>query len=154
MRVYLDNAATSWPKPDCVYGAIDRYQREVGAAAGRGSYREAAEAQRTVDSARSGCAALMGVAEASRVVFAANGTDALNLAIHGILQREDHVVATVCEHNSVLRPLAHLRELLGVETSFVPCDASGVVDPDDVGRAIRSDTRLVVASHASNVTGA
>src|SRR5215212_5848914 len=102
MRIYLDNAATSWPKPEAVYAAVDRYQREVGAAAGRGAYQHAVEAQRTVDAARRGCAALLGVDDPQRLVFAANGTDALNLAIHGLLRSGDHVVTTVCEHNSVL----------------------------------------------------
>src|SRR5207248_2927441 len=90
----------------------------------------------------------------SHVIFTANGTDALNLAIHGTLRPGDHVVTTVVEHNSVLRPLAELAGSHGVAVSRVSCNAQGVVDPDDIRRALTSQTRLVVVTHASNVTGA
>lgn len=154
MRIYLDNAATSWPKPEEVYAAVDRYQREVGAAAGRGGYRQAIHAQRTVDDARRGVATLLGVADPTRIVFGANGTDVLNLAIHGLLRGGDHVVTTVCEHNSVLRPLADAARTLGVEVTHVDCDGASYVDPGDVERALTAQTKLVVVTHASNVTGA
>jgi cysteine desulfurase family protein len=154
MRIYLDNAATSWPKPEAVYAAVDRYQREVGASAGRGGYRDAVEAQRIVDAARRNCAALLGAGDPRQIIFAANGTDALNLAIHGVLRPGDHVVTTVCEHNSVLRPLAENVRSRGVELTVVGCDGAGVVDPDDIRRAMRPVTRLVAVTHASNVTGA
>jgi len=154
MRVYLDNAATSWPKPEAVYAAVDRYQRVVGAAAGRSGYREAGEAQRVVDAARRGCAALLGVVDPSRLVFGANGTDALNLAIHGLLRSGDHVVTTVCEHNSVLRPLAEAGRTRNVTVTYVGCDGAGYIDPHDIQRALTPRTRLVAITHASNVTGA
>ena len=174
-RIYLDNAATSWPKPDRVYDAIDRYQRENGAAAGRGVSAEAGEVGRLVSGARSGVAALLGVRDSRRIVFAFNGTDALNLAIHGTLAGGGHVVTTAAEHNSVLRPLRHLEEWDGfptrhmkdtdrtdgletrptaVSVTRVGCGADGIVNPDDVRRALRPDTRLVSITHASNVTGA
>jgi cysteine desulfurase / selenocysteine lyase len=154
MRTYLDNAATSWPKPEPVYAAIDRYQREVGAPAGRGAYAHAIEAQRTVDDARRALAALINASDPNRIVFGANGTDVLNLAIHGVLRQGDHAVTTVCEHNSVLRPLADAHRRLGVEVTHVRCDAAGYVDPADVRAALRPNTRLVAVTHASNVTGA
>jgi len=154
MRIYLDNAATSWPKPEAVYAAVDRYQREVGAAAGRGGYREAVEAQRLVDDARQRIADLLGANSPNRIIFGTNGTDVLNLAIHGLVRRGDHVVTTVCEHNSVLRPLAETARAREVDVAYVSCDSAGFVDPQDVKRAIQSNTRLVVATHASNVTGA
>lgn len=154
MRVYLDNAATSWPKPEAVYAAVDSYMREIGAAAGRSGYRDATEAQRLVDATRRECGGLLGVADPTRIVFAANGTDALNLAIHGALRPGDHVVTTVCEHNSVLRPLAEAGRTTGVETTYVGCDGQGIVDPNEVRRALRAGTRLVAVTHASNVTGA
>jgi cysteine desulfurase/selenocysteine lyase len=154
MRIYLDNSATSWPKPEAVYTAVDRYQRQVGAAAGRSGYREAVEAQRIVDDARQRIAELLGASSASRIIFGANGTDVLNLAIHGLVRRGDHVVTTVCEHNSVLRPLAEAARARDVEVDYVRCDGAGYVDPQDMKRAVRSNTRLVVATHASNVTGA
>jgi cysteine desulfurase family protein len=153
-RIYLDNAATSWPKPEAVYAAVERYQRTCGAAHGRSVYREAVEVEQAVAGARRAIARLLGAEGPERVVFTANGTDALNLAIHGVLARGDHVVTTIAEHNSVLRPLRHLAEQREVQVSYVGVDATGVVDPDDVRRALTSRTRLVAVTHASNVTGA
>jgi cysteine desulfurase/selenocysteine lyase len=153
-RIYLDNAATSWPKPEGVYQAVDDYQRRLGAPAGRGSYHEAAETERLVASCRKRFAQLIGAADPRRIVFTLNGTDSLNLALHGCLRPGDHVVTTVCEHNSVLRPLRFLAEQRGVNMTYVPCDGAGIVDPDAIRRAITSKTRLVAIIHASNVTGA
>ena len=153
-RIYLDNAATSWPKPEAVYAAVDRYQREIGAPNGRSGYREAVEANRIVERARQGIAELIGADDPTQIVFGSNGTDVLNLAIRGIVRPGDHVVTTVCDHNSVLRPLRALGEQAGVEVSYVPCDGAGFVSPDDVRVALRPDTRLVAVIHASNVTGA
>jgi cysteine desulfurase / selenocysteine lyase len=153
-RIYLDNAATSWPKPPAVYAAVDRVMREVGAPAGRGVYREADEAARLVADARRRVAAILGADEPRRVVFTLNGTDSLNLALHGLLREGDHVVTTVVEHNSVLRPLRHLENTGGVKVTRVPCDGEGFVDPEDIARALTPRTRLIALIHASNVTGA
>ncbi|HEV3024656.1 MAG TPA: aminotransferase class V-fold PLP-dependent enzyme [Pirellulales bacterium] len=153
-RIYLDQAATSWPKPESVYRAVERYQRENGAAAGRGSYAEAVEAGQAVEAARRAAARFIGADDRRHIVFTSNGTDSLNLAIHGTLAAGGHVVTTVAEHNSVLRPLAALEASGRVEVQRVGCGPSGVVDPDDVRRALRGDTKLVVLTHASNVTGA
>ena len=153
-RIYLDNAATSWPKPESVYQAVDDYQRRLGAPAGRGSYYEAAETERLVASCRKRVSQLISSDDPRRIVFTLNGTDSLNLALHGCLRPGDHVVTTVCEHNSVLRPLRFLAEQRAVSTTYVPCDRTGVVDPDSVRRAITPHTRLVAIVHASNVTGA
>jgi cysteine desulfurase/selenocysteine lyase len=152
-RIYLDNAATSWPKPEVVYEAVERYQRENGAAAGRGAYGEAIEAGRMIENTRAAVARLIGASDPRRVVFTSNGTDALNTAIQGLLSAGDHVVTTTTEHNSVLRPLETLCGQ-GVEVTYVDCDPAGWVDPDDIAAAMRPDTRLVIVSHASNVTGA
>ncbi len=153
-RIYLDNAATSWPKPEAVYEAVDYYQRELGATTGRGAYREADEADRRVRQARQQLAELIGVDEPQRIVFTANGTESLNLAIHGVLRPGDHVVTSVVDHNSVLRPLRFLEEHMGISVDRVPCGADGIVDPDAVRAALRSNTRLIALVHASNVTGA
>lgn len=153
-RIYLDNAATSWPKPDVVYAATDRYQRDLGAPAGRSAYDEATEVGRLVLAARRGIARLIGAERPEQVVFTANGTDWLNLAIHGSLSTGDHVVTSVVEHNSVLRPLRDLEDAGQITVSRVPCDAAGIIDPDEIGRALRPNTRLVALVHASNVTGA
>ncbi len=152
-RLYLDNAATSWPKPPTVYEAVERYLRECGAAAGRGAYREAVEAGRAVDAARLGVARVLGMTDSRRIIWTANATDALNLALHGMLADHDHVVTTQLEHNSVYRPLRWLRDRRQVRVTVVPCDASGAVDPADVAAALEPATRLVVINHASNVTG-
>jgi cysteine desulfurase family protein len=153
-RIYLDNAATTWPKPESVYAAVDHYQREIGAPNGRSGYSEALASNRIVERARRGVADLIGAVDSNQVIFANNGTDALNLAIRGLVRPGDHVVTTVCDHNSVLRPLRALGERAGVAVSYVPCDSFGFVSPDDVRAALRPNTRLVAVIHASNVTGA
>ncbi|MEX2176904.1 MAG: aminotransferase class V-fold PLP-dependent enzyme [Pirellulaceae bacterium] len=153
-RIFFDNAATSWPKPEAVYRAVDDYQRRLGTPAGRGSYADAAQPERIVASCRKKIALAIHAAETNRIVFTHNGTDSLNLALHGSLRQGDHVVTTVCEHNSVLRPLRFLAEHRGVTATYVPCDAAGWVSPDDVRQAITPQTRLIAVVHASNVTGA
>lgn len=152
MRIYLDNAATSWPKPESVYQAVDHYQRQVGAAAGRGVYRSAQEAEAIVARCRRAAGELLGTS-AERIIFAANGTAALNLVLHGLLKPGDHVLTTVVEHNSVLRPLDWLARNRGIEVTHLDCDDQGVVDPVAFEAAIRDKTRLIAIVHASNVTG-
>lgn len=153
-RIYLDNAATSWPKPDAVYDAVDRFQREIGAPNGRSGYREAQATNRIIERTRRGVAELIGVSDPSHIIFGFNGTDVLNIAIRGVVRPGDHVVTTVCDHNSVLRPLRDLHENADVGVTYVPCDGEGFVSPDDIRAAIRNHTKLVVVNHASNVTGA
>lgn len=153
-RIYLDNAATSWPKPEAVYRAVEDYQRRLGAPAGRSAYAEASETERIVASCRQRIAELIGAAKTKEIVFTHNATDSLNLALHGVLRPGDHVVTSDCEHNSVLRPLRFLAEQRGVSATYVGCDAQGFVSPDDIRRAIQPQTRLIALVHASNVTGA
>jgi cysteine desulfurase family protein len=153
-RIYLDNAATTWPKPEAVYEAVDHYQREIGAPNGRGAYREAQESNRIVERARQGVADLIGVREPSHIILGLNCSDMLNLAIRGVVRPGDHVVTTVTDHNSVLRPLRAMREEMSVTVTYVPCDGQGYVSPDEVRGAIKPNTRLVAVNHASNVTGA
>jgi len=152
-RIYLDNAATSWPKPEEVYTAVDRYLRENGAPAGRSTYSQATEVEGTIAAARAALARLIGAQNPRQVIFAGNGTDAINLAIHGLLQSGDHAICTAADHNSVLRPLRYLEDRRQIEVTRVPCDGAGWVDPDDIRRALRPNTRLVAMTHASNVTG-
>jgi cysteine desulfurase/selenocysteine lyase len=153
-RIYLDNAATSWPKPAAVYDAVDRYQRENGSPSGRGSSRHAEEVQREIARTRRAIAELVGLDEPSRVIFTNSGTDSLSTAIFGLLRSGDHVVTTVCEHNSVLRPLRYLADNFDVSVSYVPSDGEGFVSPDDIRGALKSNTRMVAVVHGSNVTGA
>ena len=152
-RIYLDNAATAFPKPDAVHEAVENYSRHLGAAMGRGAYREAREVQDLVDLARARVANLLGAEDPSRIVWTLNGTDSLNLAIHGLLRTGDHVVTSVMEHNSVLRPLRALEDRIGLEVTRVGCDGSGRIDPAEIEAALRRNTQLVVLAHASNVTG-
>jgi cysteine desulfurase family protein len=153
-RIYLDNAATSWPKPASVYDAIDQYLRLNGAPAGRGAYREAVEVERAVNDTRQRVSHLLGESDPKRIIFTSSGTDSLNLAIHGLLRPGDHVVTTVCEHNSVLRPLRELERLAGIAVTRVECGLNGIIDPAAFQSAINRHTKLFVLTHASNVTGA
>ncbi len=153
-RIYMDNAATSWPKPQAVYEAVDQYQRQIGASAGRSAYCQANEAARLLQSTRRQLAELVGAEEKNRIIFTFNGTDSLNLALLGVVRPGDHVVTSVLEHNSVLRPLRYLETSRGIEVTRLPCDAQGVADPDAFRRAIRPNTRLFALVQASNVTGA
>jgi cysteine desulfurase family protein len=152
-RIYLDNAATSWPKPATVYEAVDRYQRENGAPLGRGSNREADEVARTIRTCRANIAQLIGATDPSRIIFTYSGTDSLNLGLHGVLRPGDHVITTSAEHNSVLRPLRNLEKSGVISVSQVPVNGDGVAQPDDIRREIRQQTRLIALIHSSNVTG-
>ena len=153
-RLYFDNAATSYPKPEGVARALTRFATEMGASPGRGAYREAREASERMQATRERICELINGESVQHVVFTLNTTDALNLAIKGILRAGDHVVTTWLDHNSVLRPLNALVEELGISQTRVECDpATGLVDAGAVAGAIRSDTKLVACVHASNVTG-
>ena len=152
-RIYLDNAATSFPKPPSVYDAVDHFQRELGGAVGRGATQVGTKIQRTVDQCRNKAARLMGVPKPGSVIFTFNGTDSLNQAIHGLLKEGDRVVASPWEHNSVLRPLNQLQASLNVQTDFAQADESGQVDLDHLQELLKTKTRLVGVTHASNVTG-
>lgn len=155
MTLYFDNAATSFPKPPPVYDAVDHYQRNIGAAGGRGGYRTALEATRIIETARARLARLIHSPQPDDIVFLQNGTDALNQAIHGLLQPGDHVVTTCLEHNSVLRPLHWLKQTQNVSLTLLsPDPATGLVGAEQFAAAIQNQTRLICLTHASNVTGA
>jgi cysteine desulfurase / selenocysteine lyase len=151
--IFLDNAATSFPKPEAVHVFMDQFFRRCGVNPGRSGYDLCIEAGQLVEDTRRQLAALVGGSDPNRLVFTSNSTDALNLALFGTLDRGDHALTTTLEHNSVLRPLYHLFRDQGVDVEHVPFDAKGFVDPDDVARRFRANTRLVAVSHASNVIG-
>jgi cysteine desulfurase / selenocysteine lyase len=151
--IYLDNAATSWPKPEIVYETLGSFLRHSGANPGRSGHRMAASAAGTIDRTRNRLAALFNAPAADRVVFTFNATDALNLAIKGVLNAGDHVISTAMEHNSVRRPFRAL-EAQGVATTKVPADPEGFIRADDVRNALRPNTRMIAVTHASNVNGA
>jgi cysteine desulfurase family protein len=151
--IYLDNAATSYPKPESVYSFMDQFFRRAGVNPGRSGYDLCLEAGELVEDARRLLTTFFGGRDPHRLVFSANSTDALNLAIFGVLARGDHAITTTLEHNSVLRPLFHLSRDLEVAVDHVPFDGRGFVDPDEIRRRMRPTTKLVAVNHASNVVG-
>lgn len=152
MSLFLDNAATSFPKPETVYRAMDAAMREIGVAPGRGGYRQSLAAARIVFETRSALAAYFGVTDSSRLIFTHSATESLNIAVSGLLKAGDHVVSSSVEHNALLRPL-HLMRSRGVEVTFVQADGEGVVSEREIARAMRRNTRLVALAHCSNVLG-
>lgn len=150
--IYLDNAATTLRKPPQVMDAVLHAMTTMGNAA-RGAHSGALEASRTVFGTREKLARLFACQRADHVVFTANSTEALNIAIHGIVHKGDHVISTDCEHNSVLRPLYRLEEEQGVFLDFVPADRQGRVNYADFERLLRPNTRAIVCTHCSNLTG-
>jgi cysteine desulfurase/selenocysteine lyase len=151
--IYLDNAATSFPKPQSVYAAMDRCARTQLANPGRSGHKMALAAERILDDGRHRLNQFFHGAAPERFIFTLNGTDALNMAIKGVLNPGDHVVTTDLEHNSVSRPLRAL-ELAGtISLTRVRADASGTIDPDAIRSAMTPQTRLVALTHASNVLG-
>ncbi len=153
-RLYLDHAATSWPKDDAVLDAMDRFARDVGATSGRGGYASASKANAIVAQTRHAIAGMIHAEDDACISIHDGGTSALNAAIHGVLRPGDHVVTTAAEHNSVLRPIHHWQTHHHVQVTIVPTDADGSVSADDVIAAVTDKTRLVAVTHASNVTGA
>ena len=150
--IYLDNAATSWPKPATVGQAMTDFLEKSAGNPGRSGHRLSLAAGRAVYEVREALAEFFGLADPLRLVFIANATEAINLAVRGWLRPGDHVVTSSMEHNAVMRPLRAL-EREGVQLAVVPCAPDGTLDPADVEAALRPDTRLVILNHASNVTG-
>lgn len=150
--IYLDNAATSWPKPEAVYQAMDSLMRNTGASPGRSGHLMSLTAARIVHETREALCEFFGISDVSHMVFTANATESLNLAIKGLLRPGDHVVTSSMEHNSVMRPLRVL-ERSGVELTVAGWAPDGTLDPHEIERAIRPNTRLIVLTHASNVVG-
>lgn len=150
--IYLDNAATTMHKPQTVIDAVTQAMCSLGNA-GRGATSGALDAARTIHGCRAKLARLLGCPRADHVCFTPNSTAALNTVINGVVRPGDRVVTTVLEHNSVLRPLNRLATEQGVTVEHAGCDASGVLDYDELERLVTSGTRAVVVTHASNVTG-
>jgi len=150
--IYLDHAATSWPKPPAVIRAMADFCDHAGGNPGRSGHRLSLAAARIVYDARELLAELFGVPDPLRVIFTANATHAINLALRGLLRPGDRVVTTGIEHNAVMRPLRAL-EAQGVRLSVIPCAADGTLDLHEASAVITRDTRLVVMNHASNVSG-
>ncbi len=150
--IYFNQAATSWPKPEVVMQAVDQALRQ-GGNPGRGNHGLALAAAHRVESAREAVARFLGLKDPSRLIFSFNATDALNMALFGVLRPGDRVLFTPLEHNSVLRPLQVLRRRRGIHLQELPLGQEGHLDLDQAGRLLQRRTRLVVVNHASNVTG-
>lgn len=153
MKVYLDNAATSYPKPDCVIKAMRGYFKNIGANCGRSAYKSAQETSRLVFETRESIAKLVGVKDSSRIVFTANATEGINTAILGSVKEGDEVITTSMEHNSVMRPLRFLEKEGKIRLEVIKCSEKGELDPDDIKNKITKKTRMVVCTSASNVVG-
>jgi len=159
--IYLDNAATSFPKPDVVHDTVRDFYRENGVNPGRTGCDLALNAEHMIHGTRQRLSAFFNQSlvdagktkDPNRLVFTLNATMSLNLIINGMVKPGDHVVTTMLEHNSVIRPVNHkVRD--GAEATFVVPDGEGYVDPDDIRKAIKGNTTLVIVNHGSNVTGA
>lgn len=150
--IYLDNAATTYPKPEKVYDSIMDCMKNYCANPGRAGHKLAMRAAREIYDARENIAKLFNIDNPMNVIFTNNATDSLNLAIKGVVKSGDHIITTSMEHNSVIRPIKSL-ENHGVENTIVQCDKEGFLNIEDLKKAIRSNTKLIVTTHASNVVG-
>ena len=152
---YLDNAATSWPKPEHVYTFMMDFYRATGVNPGRSGFDLAIEAGSLLDRLRFRLTSFFGGDEDTpeRLCFGYHATDALNLIICGLLADGDHVITTTLEHNSVIRPINHMVRDCGVTATFIPFSGAGFIDPEDIARAITPHTKLVIVNHGSNVIG-
>ena len=152
--IYLDNAATTYPKPREVYDFMHEFYSTRGGNPGRTGLSADGRIDQIVSQTRKMLCGLFGGNDPKRLTFCANASDALNQIIHGMLSPGDHVIASRLEHNSVLRPLYHREQAGEIEVTYVPFDGSGFISPDDVKAAFRKNTKLVMLNHVSNVTGA
>jgi len=151
--IYLDNAATSFPKPEQVFRGMDAFVRSSAANPGRSGHRRAVEAESMINETRLLLARLLGFSRPERVIFTFNATDALNMAIKGVLRPGDHAITSVLEHNSISRPLNQLERDGIITLTRLPASGDHQIDPDEVVKAFKPATRLVALTHASNVTG-
>ncbi|GBE29380.1 putative cysteine desulfurase [bacterium BMS3Bbin04] len=151
--IYMDNAATSWPKPEDVYSFMDQFYRYNGVNPGRSGFDAAIDAGNLIENTRKKLTEFFGADLPKRTVFCHNATDGLNLVIQGLVKQGDHVVSTCLEHNSVLRPLNTLERDGVIEVSWVVPDAHGFIAPELVKNALRPNTSLVIVNHGSNVIG-
>ena len=150
--IYLDNAATSWPKPPTMLQAMQEFTEKYGANPGRSGHRMSIAAARVLNDTREELAALFGIKNALRIVFTLNVTEALNLVLHGLLKPGDHVITSSMEHNSVARPLREL-ENRGIQVTVIKCSPEGLLEPREIKKALKKNTKLVIITHASNVIG-
>ncbi|MFH0786238.1 MAG: aminotransferase class V-fold PLP-dependent enzyme [Pseudomonadota bacterium] len=152
MTVYLDNAASSHPKPESVYLAVNEVLRNIGANPGRGGHSLALKAGQQIAQTRQVVAKLFTIQDPNRIIFTSSATEAINLGLKGLLGPGDHVITSSMEHNSVIRPLRFL-ETLGIEITIVSGNPEGQIKAQAIEKALRKNTRLIILTHASNITG-
>lgn len=153
MAIYLDNSATSWPKPPSVINAMSDYLEHYGGSPGRSGHEFALKAAREVFETRELIASFFNVPSSDRVIFTLNGTHAINLGLKGLLKNGDHVIISHMEHNSVFRPLKHMETAGLIEFSIIDVDQQGEINTNDITKAIKPNTRMVAMLHGSNVSG-
>lgn len=152
--IYLDNSATTFPKPDVVYDFMCNFYRKHGVNPGRSGFDAAIETEEVIFNTRKLLTDLFnGGDDPNRLTFSHNATDSLNIIIQGLVEKGDHVVATMLEHNSVLRPLYCLQQQGMIDVTYVPFDNAGYVSPDDIKKALKPNTKFVICTHCSNVLG-
>jgi cysteine desulfurase family protein len=151
--IYLDNAATSFPKPKETIEALNNFVLNIGGNPGRSGHTLSLEAARIIFETREKLTGFIGGHNSERLIFTQNGTESLNLAILGLLGEKDHVITTSMEHNSVMRPLTFLQKEKGIQLSIAKCSSEGIVDFDNLKSLMRNNTKAVIVNHGSNVTG-
>ncbi|NOQ23149.1 MAG: aminotransferase class V-fold PLP-dependent enzyme [Candidatus Aegiribacteria sp.] len=151
--IYLDNSATSYPKPQEVYDYMKEFYQSHGVNPGRSGFDKALEAEEVVHSTRKMLTKLFNGTNPNHLTFSYNATDSLNMIIQGMVSKGDHVITSNVEHNSVLRPLYHKMHDGEIELTYIPFDDKGYIDPDDVKKAFKKNTTLVIINHASNIIG-
>ncbi|NMM62047.1 aminotransferase class V-fold PLP-dependent enzyme [Clostridium sp. P21] len=153
MSVYLDNASTSYPKPEAVYSSILNYMKNIGANPGRGGYSNALAGDRIIYDCREALMNFFNFNKLENVIFTGNITQSLNILMKSIIKDGWHIITSSMEHNSVLRPLSSLKRSMNIEVDVLKCSENGLIDVDDFKNAIKPNTKLVVLSHASNIIG-
>lgn len=151
--IYLDNAATSFPKPPEVYDFMIEFYKTNGINPGRSGYDVAMETEEVVTETRKMLTKLFNGTDPDRLTFSYNASDSLNNIIHGMLEDGDHVITSKVEHNSVLRPLYHKKHAGEIEVTYIPFDSKGYIDPDDIKKSFLKNTKMVILNHCSNVIG-
>lgn len=151
--IYLDNAATTFPKPEIVYHFMESFYRKYGVNPGRSGFDAAIHTEEMVHGTRKLLTDLFNGDDPNRLTFSYNASESLNIILQGLAEKGDHIVTTMLEHNSVLRPLYHMKMDGLIEVTYVPFDNKGYVHPDDIRKAIRKNTKMVVVNHCSNVIG-
>jgi len=151
--IYLDNSATTFPKPDVVYDFMCKFYREHGVNPGRSGFDAAIETEGLVQETRRLLTGLFNGDDPNRLTFSYNATDSLNMILQGLAEKGDHVITTMLEHNSVLRPLHHMYLDKIIDVTYIPFDSNGYIDPQDFKKAMRNNTKMVVVNHCSNVIG-